>query len=557
MARDGYLTDDELASGDWVPVTPPVPSRKQLSDMDLASGDWVDVAKMAKSAPEQVLGTGLNVLDTALLGTGDEVVSGLQAPIRAYSEGIPLGEAYDQNLGITRQTMAKFREDNPKTALGLNVVGGIISPASKLGFGTNTLGNSVRTGITQGGLYGFGSGEGDLGNRIESGGIGAAGGGIISGGLKLAGSGVKALGEWAGDERLSKVAQILGINKNDWNKSAKNGQTLITEDGTVLTKLDDAVKYVDENLDVANLGERKILPALKAKMEEGYKPVTAAIEETDKVLAEKGYRVMPRKSNLLEANKYIDDIKEIGAEGKQVLKEDLHDRITNKYKKGLNGSLSDMQKEKQYLQRTTYGSDPLGKYKKGLDGALAKDFQRIIEEVSDRFSGQAEGTVAKANAAYGKMKTIKDLSSRTQVSRQNPSQNEGFFKVFKTSGGSLTSPILAGGAAGAGVGQLIGSPGLGMGVGTLLGAGLGVGNLFANTDSGRKLILKGLQNAEAYAPAVARGMGYVTDKAIPLMGPVASSLGLTPAQRENAAAYEYPYPTTSQYDELIARLTGR
>lgn len=524
-------------------------SAEQAAQIEGSS--WLDsIPEMTRSVPEKVLGTGLNVLDTALLGAGDEIVSGLQAPIRAYSEGIPLGEAYDQNLGITRQTMAKFREDNPKTALGLNVVGGIISPASKLGFGTNTLGNSVRTGITQGGLYGFGSGEGDLGNRIESGGIGAAGGGIISGGLKLAGSGIKAIGELAGEERLAKIAHVFGLNKADWNKSAKNGQTLILEDGKVLTNLNDAVKYVDENFDVANIGERKILPALKDKMKEGYKPVTAAIEAADEKLAAKGLKIKPK---LTEAQKYIDGL---AIEKRKPMQAELQSRIAD-YREGLDGSLGAIQEQKRRLQKLVYSNDPLGSYKKDLDEALGRDFKRTVEEVTDNLGDVEKGTVKKLNDEYGMMKTLKDLGVRTQVSRQNPSSNERFLKKYMTSGGSFTSPMIAGTAGGLAIGQFTGNPGLGMAIGTALGAGRGAANLYANTDSGRKLILNGLRGLENYAPAVSRGMGYATDAAIPLMGPVASSLGLTPAQRENAAAYEYPFPTTSQYEELIARLTGR
>lgn len=173
-----------------------------------------DSVKPAQNQPETIPKETLNLSGKILGGlseigqgatfdTADEIGAGLAAPFLALKDKTNLSEAYDKGLANVRGLQKRFEEENPKTAIAANIVGGVASlgglgGATKAGAAlTNSLrngntamrvGKGVAAGAASGGAYGFGSGEGGAGERLESAGKGAMLGGAVGGAIPAVGA---------------------------------------------------------------------------------------------------------------------------------------------------------------------------------------------------------------------------------------------------------------------------------------------------------------------------------------------------------------------------------
>ena len=125
-----------------------------------------------------------------LLGFGDEAEAGIRS--------LFTDETYDDALKDARGEIKGFRKENPKAALAAELGGGLLTgglggaraASSVLGrkilekAGTTGLGASI--GATEGAIAGFGTGEGGVGNRLFSSGVGATLGGGLGAALPAA-----------------------------------------------------------------------------------------------------------------------------------------------------------------------------------------------------------------------------------------------------------------------------------------------------------------------------------------------------------------------------------
>lgn len=132
-------------------------------------------------------------------GAAFEFADEAEAAVRAAATG----ETYDDALRSIRQSRAKFSEAYPKTALGLNVAGGIgtafVPGVNVLGRGleavtgisklASPLARTVARGSAQGAVTGLGSGE-DAGSRLSNAALNAAFGGTFGAGFYGLGKGV-------------------------------------------------------------------------------------------------------------------------------------------------------------------------------------------------------------------------------------------------------------------------------------------------------------------------------------------------------------------------------
>lgn len=126
-------------------------------------------------------GTTFNFGDE-IAGFGGAVVDKVRNPSQ------PFGALLDQNIQSQRDNLQTFRDENPKTALGLELGGGLVS-----GIATGGAAAAGRTGLSAaarvaasgaggGALAGVGSGEGTT-DRLTRGAVGAAAGGALGWGL--------------------------------------------------------------------------------------------------------------------------------------------------------------------------------------------------------------------------------------------------------------------------------------------------------------------------------------------------------------------------------------
>jgi hypothetical protein len=117
-----------------------------------------------------------------LIRTAAQGVSfGTMDEIEAYVKSKINDSDYTNNLEIIRGQIAKFAEENPKTALAAEI-GGSLPTAALGGAGLARVGvkGAMKVGGIEGAAYGFGKGEGDVAERGKS--------AITSGALSAAGS---------------------------------------------------------------------------------------------------------------------------------------------------------------------------------------------------------------------------------------------------------------------------------------------------------------------------------------------------------------------------------
>lgn len=131
-----------------------------------------------RSAIEFAGDTGRALAQGLSFGIADEMEAGARALYAKFIEGKDFNTAYNETVKEIRSDISQFREDNPKTAYGTEIAGNIPTGAlatlrlAKLGF------TPMKNLITQGSIYGAGTGEGTI-ERVPD----AVTGGAISGAI--------------------------------------------------------------------------------------------------------------------------------------------------------------------------------------------------------------------------------------------------------------------------------------------------------------------------------------------------------------------------------------
>lgn len=131
--------------------------------------------------PETGEGVARAALQGGTFGFGDEIVAGGTAALDALLRSEDFGEAYDVRRSQERGKLEQFREDEPVAAYGAEIAGAIptaVAPWLNVARGGNLL-RGVGTGSLQGGIYGFGAGEGEPIEQAKSAAIGAGVGGSV------------------------------------------------------------------------------------------------------------------------------------------------------------------------------------------------------------------------------------------------------------------------------------------------------------------------------------------------------------------------------------------
>jgi hypothetical protein len=183
-------------------------------------------------------------------GFGDELFAGVTAPFAALGPmleggGYDLGKAYESQLDTTRQAMGHQRELNPIAAGVGEIAGAITNPLTRLAGGavSQAPGLGVKSAIAAGegaalgGLYGAGSADGDLNDRLSGAGAGALTGGLF-------GAAAPAVSKMAGDT-IGRAMQRRATNSAI--RSAPSAADLKAASSAMFQQVDNSGVTVEPN----------------------------------------------------------------------------------------------------------------------------------------------------------------------------------------------------------------------------------------------------------------------------------------------------------------------
>ncbi len=148
-----------------------------MSDADITAAIKA-LDSQGQTAPEGQSTLG-GVLDSftqgASFGFGDELTAAEKA-IPALFDDRDFSDLYSENLAKERGQQKRFADENPVLATGSEIAGGVAAALTPLGAAGQVVsapmkaanvGKAATAGAGYGGLYGFGSGEGGAGERLE------------------------------------------------------------------------------------------------------------------------------------------------------------------------------------------------------------------------------------------------------------------------------------------------------------------------------------------------------------------------------------------------------
>lgn len=159
--------------------------------------------RQSRRESEEFRNSSLGNVDAFVRGAADTVTLGLSDEIAAAGNTIFSGGTMAENLARERATDAYDAENNFYARTGGQLAGGLALP----GFGATTAGQLARVGGGYGAAYGFGSGEGTVGDRLVNAGKGAAigvGSGYVFG---LIGQGIRGGGGGGSRTRAVELAE--------------------------------------------------------------------------------------------------------------------------------------------------------------------------------------------------------------------------------------------------------------------------------------------------------------------------------------------------------------
>lgn len=161
-----------------------VASMQNLSTSSASSQSNKPSKPERETSREDLLRAGLQGL---MFGFSDEAAGLLKGVYDKAVEGKDFSEAYEEARDEERRKLAEFRESDPVAAYGAEILGSLptafagggLATAARLG--GKGLGTAIARGGVEGGIYGFGAGEGDLEDQAKSVAIGTGTGAGVTG----------------------------------------------------------------------------------------------------------------------------------------------------------------------------------------------------------------------------------------------------------------------------------------------------------------------------------------------------------------------------------------
>lgn len=414
----------------------------------LTSSDWWFTRPSGEtiSAKQAVTGPLLSALSSLAPGLGDEIVAGGNSAIDSIV-GNPT--TYDQRLAESRDAQkntpiaAQLLTGVP-AVLKLPIASAVGERSSLLG----KLGQSAKEGAALGGLYGLGSGEGGLSNRLNSAAEGAALGGAISPAITLGTEGINGILSTAEKIGPDLRRKALGARQGDYAKSANDLGIIDIPEEEIATRTKTAL---DDLINSGQLGESRspgdLLRTANAKEKDLMQKIGGKISAIDQARTKAGAPgVMPEFENAIS---YLDSGKVPGDQIENYAQR--LGKISDAIDAQGRGKLSFIQQQKVAIGKNY---DPNDGVLNGFNRALYQDLQKTIES-------HVPG-IAELNQDLTKWKIAKPIFQRGLTQAEAKDWVDTGKAFLRTSGG-YGVPMIIGNAAGGPAGALAGA-GIGMGV---------------------------------------------------------------------------------------------
>lgn len=149
----------------------------------LAPEQQAEIAARTKDT-DSIGAAALGLADTVTFGGLDEIGSAAEAAFGSGSGSF--SDRYGARLAVNRGIIDRTKDTNGGAYLTGQIGGGLVLPT----FGATGVGQLARLGAGYGAAYGFGSSDGDVGDRAVNAGIGGAAGGIGAAALASLGGAV-------------------------------------------------------------------------------------------------------------------------------------------------------------------------------------------------------------------------------------------------------------------------------------------------------------------------------------------------------------------------------
>lgn len=235
MSDDIFGKADELRAGGFLDRKEDLPSGED-ADLDVGMAQFL-AAEMAKPKPTDYYDPLRTAAQGATMGFADEIFAGLQYPFSDQT----YGELLEEERSKLKQSYSDNLITSAATEFGGAVIPSLAFRGMNLPLTLGGIGANMAKGFVGGGVYGFGSGEGDLQNRAVNAGVNAGVGAVAAplvsaaGGALKAGAeaGIKGVGRLFGgktaaavEAEIQRIANETGMTVDEIVARVKNGEII-------------------------------------------------------------------------------------------------------------------------------------------------------------------------------------------------------------------------------------------------------------------------------------------------------------------------------------------
>ncbi len=494
MAR---IVDESFFADDEQIAQPSVSSSRimqSLKAMPLVGGIASGVEDLSRQDSRKIAG---NIASAGQGFTGsflDEMTAGVKS-LPGYlgllsagnPEDVSLSDVYRQEKDIANQALDQYRKDYPAEAISSELVGAVLSPASKL-----RAGGAIGSAALQSGVYGAGMAntlEEVPQEVVES----MVLGGSLAGATKVAGSGLKALGGKAGDIATATKNKLYGITASDISQSLRKDVLEEVGKAPVLSAIDRlSAKGVleagkpRENL-VRITQDKDVLNSLRDSL----------IKQADSI---QPTPVVPDFKKTKSIIKQLDP-----SEQKQAAK--LFSKFYQDFQSSSSGKVSDLENLKKAYQtsgKASFGVAGTDALEAKIKGAMSTDIKAAVDkELKSSVYGQIGDDLKTLRQEAGDRIKIKKVLDKA-IARESTQDADSIITSLMRTTGGYGVPIIVG----AGVGE-------GTGAGALTGAAAG---LALRSNAGRKALVPILKGTSAAANAAGSTLSSLGPTAARVLG---------------------------------------